>query len=93
MSRPLVLFVQIVVQFCSTECSRLALLVVLRMKPQSIGVLAPICSSMGVLASGTTQRSFISPLGRTDLVGVDTGNLLAIRSFSFAEGKLCKIDL
>ena len=63
------------------------------MKPQSIGVLAPICSSMGVLASGTTQRSFISPLGRTDLVGVDTGNLLAIRSFSFAEGKLCKIDL
>ena len=58
---------------------RLALLTVLKLAPQSVGVLAPVCSSMGVLASGSTGRSFVLPLGRPDVMSVELGNLLALR--------------
>ena len=58
---------------------RLALLTTLKLEPNSIGVLAPVCSSMGFLASSLTQRSFTLPLGDIRKIPVAQGNLLACR--------------
>ena len=58
---------------------RLALLSILKLEPDSLGVLAPVCSSMGFLASSLTQRSFILPLGDIRKLPVAQGNLLACR--------------
>ena len=58
---------------------RLALLTILKLEPSSLGVLAPVCSSMGFLASSVTQRCFTLPLGDTRKISVAQGNLLACR--------------
>ena len=58
---------------------RLALVGVLKLKPRSLGLLAPVCSSMGFLAASQTKRSFIVPLGDLGNPHVFSGNLLAIR--------------
>jgi hypothetical protein len=58
---------------------RLAILAVLRLEPDSLGILAPVCSSMGFLASSISLRSFMLPLGDAEKDFVQVGNLLAIR--------------
>ena len=58
---------------------RLAILAVLRLEPDSLGILAPVCSSMGFLASSISLRSFMLPLGDEEKSFVQVGNLLAIR--------------
>ena len=61
---------------------RLAILAVLRLEPQSLGLLAPVCSSMGWLVSSLTKRSFVCPLGDPSVDFVAGGNLLALRPLS-----------
>ena len=58
---------------------RLALTCCLRLQPASLGILAPVCSSMGFLTASQTMRSFMIPLGQSKFEMVRTGNLLAIR--------------
>ena len=58
---------------------RLAILTVLRLEPNSLGILAPVCSSMGFLAASLAKRSFICPLGDCSKGFVTSGNLLALR--------------
>ena len=58
---------------------RLALVGVLKLQARSLGLLAPVCSSMGFLAASQTKRSFIVPLGDFGNPHVFSGNLLAIR--------------
>ena len=58
---------------------RLAVLTVLRLEPNSLGILAPVCSSMGFLAASLSKRSFICPLGDRSQGFVSSGNLLALR--------------
>ena len=58
---------------------RLALLTLLKLEPNSMGLLAPVCSTMGFLASSVTQRTFMLPLGDISKMTVQQGNLLAIR--------------
>ena len=58
---------------------RLALTAVLRLLPKSMGVLAPVCSSMGYLASSQSKRCFVQPLGDCSKGFVASGNLLAAR--------------
>lgn len=62
----------------------LAILSVLRLQPGSLGVLAPVCSSMGFLTASQTNRSFFCPLGSSEFGWVQTGNILAIRSILLA---------
>ena len=64
---------------------RLALLSVLRLRPSALGILAPVCSSMGFLAASQSKRSFICPLGSSDYDWLKTGNILAIRHLGFCE--------
>ena len=58
---------------------RLALLAVLKLEPDALGILAPVCSSMGFLVSSVTSRNFMLPLGDTSKLTVSQGNLLACR--------------
>lgn len=62
--------------------ARLAILAVLRLQPGSLGVLAPVCSSMGFLTSSQSNRSFVLPLGSSQFSWVDDGNILAVRLLS-----------
>ncbi|CAL1146409.1 unnamed protein product [Cladocopium goreaui] len=39
------------------------MLAILKLEPSSLGVLAPVCSSMGFLASSVTKRCCMMPLG------------------------------
>ena len=55
------------------------MLTVLKLEPNSIGVLAPVCSSMGFLVSSVTLRSSMLPLGDLSKLSVKDGNLLACR--------------
>ena len=59
---------------------RLALLAVLKLEPESLGILAPVCSSMGWLAASQSKRNFMLPLGDPSKSFVQDGNMLAIRS-------------
>ena len=65
---------------------RLAILAVLRLEPQSLGLLAPVCSSMGWLVSSLSKRSFVCPLGDPSVDFVSAGNLLALRPLSMVSG-------
>lgn len=58
---------------------RLALLTLLKLQPDSLGILAPVCSSMGFLASSVTLRNCMLPLGDTSKMSVAQGNLMACR--------------
>ena len=58
---------------------RLAMLTVLKLEPDGLGVLAPVCSSMGFLASSVTLRNSMCPLGDSSKLSVKNGNLLACR--------------
>ena len=58
---------------------RLALLACLRLEPGSVGVLAPVCSSMGFLTASQFLRNMMAPLGDSSRTWVESGNLLAIR--------------
>lgn len=58
----------------------LAMLTILKLQPDSLGVLAPVCSSMGFLASSVTLRNQMFPLGDLSKLSVQNGNLLACRS-------------
>ena len=68
---------------------RLALLAVLKLEPNSLGVLAPVCSSMGFLASSTTLRTSMLPLGDTSRCHVEVGNVLAFRFIGCTTKFLC----
>lgn len=59
---------------------RLALLAALKLEPGSLAVLAPVCSSMGFLASSVTKRNCMVPLGDPSVLSVAEGNLLAFRT-------------
>lgn len=58
----------------------LALVGVLKLQARSLGLLAPVCYSMGFLAASQTKRSFIVPLGDLGNPHVFSGNLLAVRA-------------
>ncbi len=66
--------------FPSNPQLRLALLAVLKLEPGSLGVLAPVCSTMGFLASSVTKRNCMLPLGDLSKLSVADGNLLAFRN-------------
>eukprot|EP00435_Cladocopium_sp_Y103_P027134 s270_g6.t1 len=51
----------------------LAILAILRLEPDSLGILAPVCSSMGFLASSISLRSFMLPLGDPEKEFVKVG--------------------
>lgn len=67
---------------------RLALLAVLRLEPGSLGILAPVCSSMGWLAASQSKRNFMLPLGDPSKGFVQEGNMLAIRSLVMDDQEL-----
>ena len=58
---------------------RLAISVVLRLRPQSLVLLAPVCSTMGTLARAHTKRCFILPLGDETREDVSASNLMTLR--------------
>ena len=58
---------------------RLALLAVLRLRPGSLGVLAPVCSSFGFLCTAQSGRSFVRPKGFETVDWVASGNKMAAR--------------
>ena len=66
-----------VVQQSSTF--RLALCVLLRLRPRSLVVLAPVCSTMGTIAAGHTRRSFVLPIGDTSRQDVSQANKMSLR--------------
>ena len=66
---------------------RLAILAVLRLEPRSLGLLAPVCGSMGWLVSSVSKRSFVCPLGDQSVDFVSSGNLLALRPLSVVSGR------
>ena len=51
----------------------------LRLQPGSLGILAPVCSSMGFLTASQSDRSFFLPLGTERFDWVVHGNILALR--------------
>lgn len=55
------------------------MLTVLKLQPDALGVLAPVCSSMGFLALSVTLRNSMFPLGDLSKLSVKNGNLLACR--------------
>ena len=71
---------------------RLALFTLLRLEPDSLGVLAPVCSSMGFLASSVTRRNCMLPLGDTSKMSVSEGNLLACRWLGSLYISRCNFD-
>lgn len=58
---------------------RLAIMAILRLEPGSLGILAPVCSSMGFLTASQSMRSFVQPLGVSHFDWVRNGNILAVR--------------
>ena len=58
---------------------RLAILAILKLRPQSLGVLAPVCSSMGFLCVSQSGRCFENPLGNLSVPWVSSSNCMAAR--------------
>ncbi|CAL1150914.1 unnamed protein product [Cladocopium goreaui] len=52
---------------------------VLRCKPGSLLVLAPVCTSMSAMSRHTSGRSYLKPYGNTNYEFVELGNTLACR--------------
>ena len=62
---------------------RLALSVILRLRPGSLVVFAPVCSTMGTLARNHTRRCFTLPIGNTLRADVENANVMSLRFGSF----------
>ena len=58
---------------------RLVLCAVLRMEPDGLLILAPVCSSFSDMCQAVAKRSIVTPFGDTSREFVVTGNLLAHR--------------
>ena len=58
---------------------RLAILAILRLHPNGLIILAPVCSSMSFMCCSQAERFWYSPLGNEKLHWVKAGNVMSCR--------------
>ena len=69
------------------ELLRLAMLAALKLRPGSLGVLAPVCSSFGFLCVSQSGRCFENPLGNRDVPWVAASNVMAARRLQLQKNR------
>ena len=58
---------------------RCAILAILQLHPQSLVLLAPVCSGFSFMSSSQAQRFWYAPLGDESYAWVKSGNVMACR--------------
>ena len=78
----------ITLQVCSVDALRLVLWVVLHMPVDSLGHLAPDCSSWGIPSRGTSLRNFVNVAGNVFLPWVQGANQMVSRNLGIAYSEI-----